>query len=340
MSSEVEKQAKQPSVPGRFARSPLERLVRKNGLQIGIVMVGVLIWLIFLSGAPRTFLSFNIYGAMMSTTPIFTLMALPLTMIIIAGEMDLSFPSVMAWGMTAFSLTVGATGSLELALLACLAAGLVAGVLNGFIVTQMGIPSLVATIGTQFFWRGVVLVITGGNGRSLNPTVGTLLHGGLVTRLFGSIPAQMLWAIFIAALIWLVLNRSKLGAHTYLVGDNVESAKLMGVNVRRTKLWIFAIMGVAAAFSGLVASMEVLYFWPTLGDGYLLTTLSSVFLGGTSVFGGVGTVFGTFIASFIIGSINAGIVAMGLAGFWTQLIYGVIIVLSVSMHAVVRRRLA
>ena len=88
----------------------------------------------------------------------------------------------------------------------------------------------------------------------------------------------------------------------------------MGVNVARTKLLVFAIVGVAAAFSGLVVSMEVLYFWPTSGDGYLLTTLASVFLGGTSVFGGTGTVFGTFIASFIIGSINAGIVATGLGG--------------------------
>ncbi len=340
MASEAEKQENHVSAPARVGRSPLERIVRRNGLQIGIVAVGLVIWLIFLVGAPRTFLSFNIYGAMMSSTPFFTIMALPLTMLIIAGEMDLSFPSVMAWGMTAFSLTLGATGSLELAVAACLLAGLVAGLLNGWIVTRLGIPSLVATIGTQFFWRGVVLVVTGGNGRSLNPTVGTIFHDGLVGRLFGTIPGQMLWAIAIAILIWVILNRTRLGAHTYLVGDNVESARLMGVNVSRAKLWIFAIMGVAAAFSGLVASMEVLYFWPTLGDGYLLTTLSSVFLGGTSVFGGTGTVFGTFIASFIIGSINAGIVAMGLAGFWTQLIYGLIIVLSVSMHSVLRRRLA
>ena len=98
-------------------------------------------------------------------------------------------------------------------------------------------------------------------------------------------------------------------------------------------------MGLAAAFTGLVASLEVLYYWPTLGEGYLLSTLSSVFLGGTSVFGGTGTIFGTFVASFIIGAINAGIVPSGLTGFWTQLIYGLIIVLSVSMHSVLRRRL-
>jgi simple sugar transport system permease protein len=88
-----------------------------------------------------------------------------------------------------------------------------------------------------------------------------------------------------------------------------------------------------------IASLHVTYFWPSLGDGYLLRTLSSVFLGGTSVFGGVGTIFGTFIGAFIIGAIEAATVAVGLTGFLTQLIYGLIIVLSVSMHAYMSRRM-
>jgi simple sugar transport system permease protein len=114
----------------------------------------------------------------------------------------------------------------------------------------------------------------------------------------------------------------------------------MGVNVARTKILVFALVGLASAFAGLVVSMQLLYYWPTLGDGYLLNTLASVFLGGTSVFGGAGTIFGTFVASFIIGAINAGIVAIGLAGFWTQLIYGLIIVISVSISMAISRRLA
>ena len=81
----------------------------------------------------------------------------------------------------------------------------------------------------------------------------------------------------------------------YLTGDNMESARLMGVNVDLTKIIAFAVVGGAAAFAGFVVSEEVLFFWPTLGDGYLLNTLASVFLGGTSVFGGTGTIFGTFV---------------------------------------------
>jgi simple sugar transport system permease protein len=114
----------------------------------------------------------------------------------------------------------------------------------------------------------------------------------------------------------------------------------MGVNVARVKVMVFAIVGVVAAFAGLVVSLELLYFWPTMGEGYLLNTLASVFLGGTSVFGGAGTVFGTFVASFIIGAINAGIVAIGLTGFWTQLIYGLIMVISVMIQSVLSKKLA
>jgi simple sugar transport system permease protein len=313
---------------------------RKNGLQIGIVGVAVVIWALFVIGSPRTFLSPQIYTAYMSTTPFFAIVALALTLVIIAGEIDLSFPSIMTFGMLAFSVTFNATHSGALAVIACLLAGLSAGLINGAIVVRLGIPSLVATLGTQFFWRGLVNVVTGGNGSGLTVFQGSLLHQGLVGKLTDLIPAQMIWTVLVAVLVWVLLNRHRFGAHVYLVGDNVESARLMGVNVARTKMLVFALVGVAAAFAGLVVSLQLLYYWPTLGDGYLLNTLASVFLGGTSVFGGTGTIFGTFVGAFIIGAINAGIVAVGLTGFWTQLIYGLIIVSSVSLQSLISRKLA
>jgi len=150
---------------------------------------------------------------------------------------------------------------------------------------------------------------------------------------------QMLWLIFVAILAWVLLNRHKFGAHIYLIGDNVKSAELMGINTGRTRIFSFMFIGLVAAFAGVVASLHVTYFWPSLGEGYMLRTLASVFLGGTSVFGGVGTIFGTFIGAFIIGAIEAATVAIGLTGFWTQLIYGLIIVLSVIMHTYLRKRM-
>jgi simple sugar transport system permease protein len=317
----------------------LVKLLRRYSLQIGIVGVAVFIWLLFLIGSPRTFLGGDIYVAFMSTTPFFALIAIPLTLVIITGEIDLSFPSIMAFGMTGFDLVFVATRSVWLGFSACLIAGVLAGLLNGFIVVKIGIPSLVATIGTQFFWRGVVMVATNGQGLGMTPVRETVLYPALVGRIAGFVPAQFLWTIFFALVVWFFLNRHKFGAHVYLTGDNVESARLMGVNVNRTKLLAFAIVGFSAAFAGFVVSEEVLFFWPTLGEGYMLNTLASVFLGGTSVFGGTGTIFGTFVASFIIGAINAGIVAAGMTGFWTSVIYGLIIVLSVSLQTMLSKRL-
>jgi simple sugar transport system permease protein len=317
----------------------LGKFARRNGTQLGILGVFVTLWIFFIIMAPGTFLRSQIYFAFMSTIPFFAMMAMPLTMIVIAGEMDLSFPSIMAMGMITFMTTYDATASVWLAFLAALFTGVFIGWLNGIIVVTFGIPSLVATIGTQFFWRGAVLVLGQGKSGTLVYTKDSFLHPLLVGKLGGQFPMQMIWLIVVAVLTWVLLNRHKFGAHIFLIGDNVKSAELMGINTGRTRIIGFILVGLVSAFAGVVASLHVTYFWPSLGEGYLLRTLASVFLGGTSVFGGVGTVFGTFIGAFIIGAIEAATVAIGLTGFWTQLIYGLIIVLSVIMHTYLRKRM-
>jgi simple sugar transport system permease protein len=317
----------------------LKKFVRANGTQLGIFGVFLLLFGIFIFSAPGTFLKPQIYYAFMSTIPFFAIMAMPLTIIVISGEMDLSFPSIMAMGMVAFLLTNFQFHSIWLSFTAALLIGLFAGWLNGFIIVRFGIPSMVATIGTQFFWRGAVLVLSQNKNGSLAYAMATPLHQILVGKLFGVFPMQMVWLIVIAVLCWVLLNRTRFGAHIYLLGDNAESAKLMGVNCGQVRIRAFMLVGLISAFAGVIASLHVKFFWPSLGDGYLLRTLASVFVGGTSVFGGVGTIFGTFIGSFIIGSIEAATVAVGLTGFWTQLIYGLIIVISVTIHGYLRRRM-
>jgi simple sugar transport system permease protein len=340
MSSDIEELSGEDATP-KPQKKPFKwkNFLRNNGTQLGMIFVFFGIWLFFILSAPETFLSPQIYYAFMATTPFFAIMALPLTMVIIAGEMDLSFSSIMAIGMVAFVFIFEPTGNVALAVVAALAAGVAAGLLNGGLVVGIGIPSLVATIGTQFFLRGLALVLLQGQGATLVAARETLIYQLLVGKSIGKIPNQFWWSIGIAILCWIILNRTRLGAHIYLIGDNVQSARLMGVNVNRTRLAVFIMMGLASAFAGVLASLQVSFFWPSLGEGYLLSTLASVFLGGTSVFGGTGTILGTFLGSYIIGAINAGIVAIGLTGFWTELIYGLIIIISVSMHVIMQRRI-
>jgi len=327
----------------------LRRFIRANSEQIGILGVFLLLWLIFIVSAPRTFLSGQIYIAFMTSTPFFAIMAIPLTVIVIAKEIDLSFPSIMAMGMVAFSFVynqtafmggtvVSTTVRVGLAIIAALLTGTIIGWLNGIIIVKVGIPSLVVTIGTQFFWRGAVLVLTSGQNFPLDYIKQTFFYPLFVGKIGGFLPMQMVWLIIITIVVWVLLNRHRYGAHVYLTGDNIGSAELMGVNTGRVRIQAFMLVGLVSAFAGIVNSFFIAYFWPNMGSGYLLNTLAAVFLGGTSVFGGTGTVLGTFLGTFIIGSIDAATVAVGLTGFLTQLIYGLIIVLSVMMHTYLRKR--
>lgn len=339
MSTDIEELTPQSTEQIYQEKFSVSNFARKNGTVLGIFGVFIVLWVLVIVAAPDTFLSSRIYLAYMATIPFFAIMAMPLTIAVIGGEMDLSFPAIMAIGMVAFILTYNATSFIWLAFITALLTGIFAGWMNGFIVVTFGIPSLVATIGTQFFWRGMVLVLSQGKSGTLVYTKESLLHPLLVGKIGGVIPMQFVWLFIIAVFCWFLLNRTRFGAHVYLIGDNALSAELMGVNTRRTRILMFVLIGVISAFAGVVASLHVTYFWPSLGDGYLLRTLASVFLGGTSVFGGIGTVFGTFIGAFIIGAIEAATVAIGLTGFYTRLIYGLIIVLSVTLHAYLRRRM-
>jgi len=191
----------------------------------------------------------------------------------------------------------------------------------------------------MYLWRGLVMIACGGKGLTLVDTQGTVLYKIFVGRIGNIVPAQALWAVVIAIFFALILNRHKFGAHVLYAGDDEISSSMMGVNVRRVKTIVFMQVGFFAAFAGILASMEVLYFWPSTGEGYLMKSLASVFIGGTSVFGGAGTIFGTLVGSIIIGSLEAGIVSGGISGFWTKFIFGVVIVLSLTIYAFMNKRL-
>jgi simple sugar transport system permease protein len=323
----------------------LRRFARKNSAQLGILAVFLGLWFTFIIFAPQTFLNKQIYYAFMLSIPLFAIMAIPLTIVVIAKEIDLSFVSTMAMGMVSFTFVYNVTGFMGnpnirvgLALIAALLTGVIIGWINGLIVVKIGIPSLVVTIGTQYFWIGAVLVLTQGKNFSLEYVKESIFYPLLVGKIGGFVPMQTVWLIIITILGWVLLNRHRFGAHVYLTGDNINSAELMGINTGRTRTTTFMILGITSAFAGVLSSFYVAYFWPTGNSGFLLKTLAAVFLGGTSVFGGVGTILGTFLGAFIIGSIEAATVAIGLTGYWTNLIYGFIIVLSVIMHTLLRKR--
>ena len=321
------KQLRTPYVTGIFA---------KYKMQIAILAIFLMLWLIFFTINPSGFSNPYTYTAMLSVAPFTIIPALSLTYVIILGEIDLSFPSVMALGALVLTLTWKTFGATPLGLLLALSVGLLAGLLNGILVTKFQIPSLIATIGTMFLWRGFVLVVTEGFGIPLGEYRGLPIYEMLVGRI-GTIPVQIIWTIVIALALWVILNFHKFGAYVYYTGDNRVAAKMLGINTDKVIISVFMIHGAIAAFAGVLATLEMATFWPALGEIYLMKSIASVIVGGTPVTGGIGTIFGSFIGGLILELIETGILAVGVTGFWIRLVHGLVIIIALIAQVLIRR---
>ena len=313
---------------------------KTHRLEISIFVIAIILYFIYLFGAPLAFSRFPIYRAFMQSMPFFGIIAISATFVVTLGEIDLSFPSIVGITSLTFGMVLtGTEGNFFLAFLASMSLGMFAGLINGLLVTKIGIPSIVATIGTLFFWRGLVNVVAQGSGIAIVDVAEYTWHHTLfVSKVFGYIPAQFIWFLVLTLMMQWIYRYHKFGNHIHFVGDNKASAQMMGINVDNVKIIAFVQLGFFSAFAGMLTMYEMLYFWPTQGSGLMLTTLAAVFVGGTSVFGGKGTIIGSFIGVLIIGSLESGIVALGLSGFYIQFIYGLMITLSVTIYALIQRK--
>jgi ribose/xylose/arabinose/galactoside ABC-type transport system permease subunit len=147
---------------------------------------------------------------------------------------------------------------------------------------------------------------------------------------------QMIWAMVFAAVAIAVFIRHRFGAHIACVGDNVEAAREMGINVRRVKSKAFVWMGCSAAFAGVISVLINDNFYATTGDGLLLPAIAAVFVGGTPPWGGVGSPAGGVVGSFTVAFIETGLIGVGLTGFYTQFFYGLVIIVSLLGHRLIR----
>lgn len=309
----------------------------KYRMQVGIFALLLLIFSMFAIASPRVFLSWAIYEAFLNTVPFVGIMGIGLTLVLISKEIDLSFPSTMALAGYTFATLFSLTRSGAVSLIAALMSGVVVGLVNGIMIRKVGIPSIVVTLGMQFLLRGSVQVLSGGLGVTI-PFGDHPLRFALVGRIWAGIPLHAVWFLILSVLMAMIIFRHKFGNHVLFVGDNEDAARMMGISVDRVKILVFVLMGLFAAFAGVVENARMLRWWPLMGEGYLLPTMAAVFIGGTSMFGGEGTIFGTFIGAFIIGSLEAGIVAAGLSGFWTRLFEGLLILMAITFYTLVRRR--
>jgi simple sugar transport system permease protein len=143
---------------------------------------------------------------------------------------------------------------------------------------------------------------------------------------------QALWTAIIVGFLWLILTRHRFGEHTLFIGDSNDVSRVVGIDVDREKIKIFTLMGFLAACAAILLTLENKNFFGNQGQGYLLTAIASVLIGGTSIFGGRGTVLGTLFGCFIIGMIEAGLVASGLTGAWVRTVQGLIFLIAIIFY--------
>lgn len=306
----------------------------KINLTLTLMLAGI--WGLFCYFSPEVFLSKNIYYSYLSSIPLILILALGLLPLIIGSQFDMSFPSIMAMSGFVCSFTFNNTNSLLLAVLLALIYGCLAGFMNALLVVKVKIPSIIATIGAQFFWRGLSVVLSGGLSISLASATG-FIKDLFVGRVYG-VPMQSIWGIVLAFLTYIVIFKTPKGEAVLFVGDDEKTSKMLGFSPSKTKFMLFINSGFMSALAGVILSLEFINWWPSQGDGYMLLVFAAIFIGGTSVYGGTGSVYGTVIGCIIIGIMESGIVAMGFDAFYTRLVYGIIIIVSVCAYALILRR--
>jgi simple sugar transport system permease protein len=310
---------------------PLRRFILNNRAALGTLAVFVVMMAIFLTANPRVFTSWTLYSSILVTLPVALFLVVPLVFVVTVGEIDLSFPATMGFSAWIFALLVQAGFDPFIAMAAAVVVGMVLGLGVGAIVVYAGLSSLIATLGLNYMLRGLIMIITQGKSLALLGLRDSWAYTIFSSSVAG-VPVQIFWALAFVVFSALLYNRHRFGARVHAVGDNPDSAAQMGIDVRRIRIATFMYMGLGAALAGCFSVMINFTWWPTTGDGYLLPTLASVFVGGTPAWGGIGTIAGGAIGALIISFIQSGIISAGLTGFYVQFFNGLIIVLALIGH--------
>jgi ribose transport system permease protein len=318
---------------------------RSDAVRRLLAFAALLVIIVVFSLLSPNFLQFdNVVGILLATT-VNGVLALGVTFVIITGGIDLSIGTVMTLAavMTAMVLTEWHL-PIPLGIVAGLATGAVAGLVNGTLIAKLKIPPFIATLGMLSVAKGLALVISGlkpiyfndtpdFNRAAMGSAVGALIPGfdvpNLVLVLFG--------ASIIASL---VLTKTILGRYTFALGSNEEAARLSGVNVDRWKMAVYTLAGLFSGLAGVLIGARLNSAQPSLGQGYELDAIAAAVIGGTSLSGGEGTILGTVIGAFIISTLTNGLRILSVPQEWQTVVTGGIVILAVYLDVVRRRRQA
>jgi rhamnose transport system permease protein len=264
------------------------------------------------------------------------LMALPLAMVIVAAEIDLSVASVLALSSALMAYLWNHNQPVETIIPICILAGALCGAFNGVLVTRFGLPSLAVTIGTLALFRGLAYVVIGDESVTDFPQAWTDRAFGNVAGTF--IPNTMVLFAVLAAAFAVLLHATPFGRSIFAIGANEEAAYYSGLRVKRVKLILFTLSGAVAALAGVVITLRNSTAAANVGQGFELTVITAVLLGGVSIFGGRGTIAGVILALLLLGGIQkALLLSESISSYWIQIVTGTLLVGSVLGPNLARR---
>jgi rhamnose transport system permease protein len=266
----------------------------------------------------------------------YALMALPLALVIIAAEIDLSIASVLGLSSALMGYLWNQGLPIELIMPICIAMGALCGAFNGVLVTRLGLPSLAVTIGTLALFRGLAFVVIGDDSITSFPSAWTDRAFGNFAGTF--IPNTMILFAILAIVFAVLLHATPFGRSIFAIGANEEAAFFSGIRVKRTKMTLFVMSGAVAALAGIVLTLRNSTAAGNVGTGYELTVVAAVVLGGVSIFGGKGSIGGVILALFLLGGIQKAMnLSDSISTFWIQIVTGVLLIASVLGPNLVQR---
>jgi ribose transport system permease protein len=295
-----------------------------------VVYIGFVVVFLFFAvtqGANGFLTTTNLTNIIIQTAPI-TVMAVGLVFVLSAGEIDLSIGSVVGLSALVAAVTLRETDSMIFAAAAGLGAGALVGLVNSLFVTLVRLPSFLVTLATMGAVAGLA--------RELTDLQSVPVVNDAFLSLFGQgdifgIPGLVIWSIAAVAVGYVVLRQSRYGAHTLAVGDNIGAARVSGIKVARVKIMVLMGSAMCAALAGLLYAGRLHGARYTLGENDLMTVIAAVIVGGTSLFGGKGSIIGALLGSLLMGMLNNGLILAGLSVSQQMMARGAIILIAVSL---------
>ena len=307
--------------------SNFNSLMKQSWSGVAVLSVFYIVIVIALSLMSPWFFSFNNAMNIGINMSYIGLMAAAGTPLIIAGGLDLSVAAVA--GLTGVLITIffGWIDNIWLAVAMSLFVGAFIGAFNGFLATVLKFNPLIATLGTMSIITGFSLVLTGGLTKSMMLPEFNYIGVG---RIF-NVPIPLIIMILVMFLLWLLMSKTKFGRFLYASGNNPDASLLLGVPVVKVQFYLYVLSGLSGAIAGVLLTAMLGAAAPNAAGSHLLTIIAAIILGGTSLYGGIGSVWGTLFAVLILGTINNGLTLMNVSSSWQEVAKGTVLILAVGL---------